>query len=205
MRPQNQLDYQPGQYIDVRIDVPHDARGQNRTFTLTSLPKVDLLTFAVKIPAEHTPYKATLATLQPGDILSVSQAMGDLVLPRDRTRPLVFVAGGLGVASFISMLKQLTDNHETRNVTLHYAHKPDELLFQTITDTCPGLFVVHIVSPDRIDPASIVEGQPGNTLYYISGSEAFTLGYRDQLMSQYNINPTNIAYDYFDGYNLTDF
>lgn len=203
LRSDEELDYQAGQYVDVRLSGVHDdPRGVSRTFSLTSVPTEQMLTFAVKIPEPHSPYKARLISLVEGDEVQLSQAMGDLVLPRDTNRPLVFVAGGLGVASFVSMMKQLGTEPTPRDTTLLYAHKPDEKLFGDVMKACPGLKVNEFISPKRLALDDILQDNK-DVLYYISGSEPFTMQFRDQLLDA-SVPATNIVYDYFDGYRASD-
>ncbi len=200
----HKFEYLPGQYVAITLPLAGHGRAESRTFTLTSLPGARVLKFAAKIPRLHSAYKTRLIGLEPGANIGVSQAMGDLVLPRDSARPLVFVAGGLGIASFVSMMKLLTEQQQSRNIRLLYAHKPNEALFSEIISACPGIDVQHVVSPERITMANIVEGQTAHTLYYISGSQPFTIGFYEQLKNNHTVNPANIVYDYFDGYQASD-
>lgn len=205
IRPSESLDYQPGQYVNVAIPRVHDPRGSGRTFTLTSLPSDDSLSFAVKVPNPCTPYKQALARLEEGAELTIGQAMGDFVLPRDMSRPLVFVAGGLGIASFVGMMKQLAVDGDQRTMRLLYGYRDHEgMLYQNIIESCPGLTTDYFVSPKRITAQDILADHQGNTLYYLSGSEGFTMGLRSDLLQE-GTNPTNVVYDFFDGYKPTDF
>jgi ferredoxin-NADP reductase len=204
VRPHGQLAYLPGQYIHVTIDTIDTYRGPQRAFTLTSLPSDELLSFAVKFPSKHSAYKATLLSLETGDKLRVGHSLGDMVLPRDARRPLVLVAGGLGVASFISIIKWLTKQGQQRPIKLMYAHKPAENLFESSIAACPGLVTEHFVSPKHMTVADVTADQSNETLYFISGSESFTLAFRDALLHEQGVSSTNIAYDYFDGYQSTD-
>lgn len=195
------LDYQPGQYVQVTLPGIHDARGPQRAFTLTSLPGDTDLSFAVKFPHPHSAYKSALLELQPRDGVTISQAMGDLVLPRDPRRPLVFVASGLGIASFVSIMKQLSREASPRSITLLYGHKPSERLYSSIINGCLGLELVEFISPNHMGIDDIISGP--DTLYFVSGGESFTMGFRDALLAA-SIPATNIAYDYFDGYKGAD-
>lgn len=200
--PVRPIDYIPGQYVHLSLPDVTDTRGHARTFTLTSLPGDPELSFAVKFPDLHSAYKTRLLSLKPGDRADISQAMGDLVLPRDVRRQLVFVAGGLGIASFVSIMKQLTHEHSPRDITLLYGHKPDEGLYAEVTSKCPDLKIREFISPNHMGIRDVVDTDP-STVYFISGGEAFTMHIRNQLLEA-SIPPTNIAYDYFDGYASVD-
>lgn len=195
------FEYQAGQYISVGMPNTSETA---RTFTLTSLPGDNKLHFAVKFPSPHSAYKAHLLALQPGDNITISQAMGDLVLPRNQNRHLTFVAGGLGIASFISMMRWLTVNQQSRSITLLYsARRTSDLLYNDVIASCPDLQVRHFISPNHVDAPTITAAGPPDSLIYLSGSEPFTMGLRQDLIAR-GINPTNVAYDFFDGYKPTD-
>src|SRR6476661_8428858 len=94
-RPERPLDFVPGQYLSISLpDVKDDPRGPTRTYTLTSQPKAELISFVVKIPEPHSPHKEVLINMEPGDQARCNDSMGDLILPKDPALPLVFVAGG---------------------------------------------------------------------------------------------------------------
>ena len=57
--------------------------------------------------------------------------MGDFVLPRDDSIPLVFIAGGIGITPFHSIIGNLKDKSEKRQIQLFYgARNLDELVFE---------------------------------------------------------------------------
>ncbi|MCA9330695.1 FAD-dependent oxidoreductase [Candidatus Saccharibacteria bacterium] len=196
--PAQPVDFLPGQYVHLSLPDVSDARGRERTLTLTSLPSDAELSFAVKFPDPHSAYKAHLLSLDAGDSAAISQAMGDLVLPRDTSRQLVFAAGGLGIASFVSIMKQLILEDSPRDITLLYGHKPDEGLYAEVTSKCPGLKIREFISPNRMVVGDVLSTDP-HALYFVSGGESFTMGIRKQLIGA-AVPATNIAYDYFDGY-----
>ena len=196
--------YQPGQYLDVTIPDVQDQRGAMRTFSLTSLPSDLFLSFVTRVIDGGSAYKQHLFTLQSGDKLHVSQAMGDLVLPRDVSRPIVFIAGGLGVASFVGMARHTLTESANRLIRLYYAlHRPADELFAPLFDTCPSVTKHLYTSPQRLSGAAVLETHTPATMYFISGSEPFTMHFRDELMA-HGVTPGAIAYDFFDGYNPTE-
>jgi ferredoxin-NADP reductase len=193
-RPERTVDYIPGQYVSLHLPVLGDPRGPARTFTLTSLPSDELISFVVKIPEPHSPYKQILLDIEPGTIGKIDDAMGDLVLPKLPTVPLVFVAGGIGVASYVSMVRSLTT---PRVINMFYALRtPDEQLFTSIFEPLrPMLFV----APDRLQASQVVENQLEDTQYYLSGSERFVEGLRADLTAL-SVPHEQIVFDYYDGY-----
>jgi ferredoxin-NADP reductase len=98
-------DYQfiPGQYAHFWL--PDRTLGY-RTFTITSHPTEQTVRFMTRFDQPLSPYKAALLALPTGAQLTVGEAMGDAVLPRLSSTPLVFVAQGLALASYLSILAE---------------------------------------------------------------------------------------------------
>ncbi len=121
-RPDRPVRYLPGQYLE--LTVPHarpDARGTRRVFSLSSAPAAGELTVALTVPERASSYKRALAALPVGARLRATGVGGDFVLPADPARPLLLVAGGIGVTPFAAQLAALAAAGETRDVVLVYA------------------------------------------------------------------------------------
>ena len=194
------LDYVPGQYVSLSLPaVRGDRRGSSRTFTLTSLPGQSALSFAAKFEEPLSPYKQALEAMRPGNTATVGSAMGDVVLPKDPKVPLVFVAGGLGVASYVSILRKLTQQHQTREVRLFYAHRPYDEPFKTLLAAFPFASKHIAVSPQRLQEDELMQAIRPESLVYISGSEQFVMTIRQNLKLR-GVAHEQIIFDFFDGY-----
>lgn len=204
-RPERPVRFVPGQYVELRFTVDvADPRGNSRTFTLVSLPAEETIRFVVKFPRHISPYKAHLAALSPGDSASITDAMGDVVLPKLATIPLLFVAGGIGLASFVSMLQWLTANSEQRRIRLLYGVRtPDQRIYSDLLRQFPFASQRVFVAPARITAADIVAQAGSDSLIYLSGSETFVEGLREDLRLR-GISSSRIVYDFFDGYSDRD-
>jgi ferredoxin-NADP reductase len=66
-------------------------------------------------------FKKQLASLKIGDTIMTSSAAGDFVLPKNTTKKLVFIAGGIGVTPFRSMVQHLLDTKEKRDIVTLYS------------------------------------------------------------------------------------
>jgi ferredoxin-NADP reductase len=61
-----------------------------------------------------------LAQLQPGDRVVASQLAGSFTLLRNRRRKLAFIAGGIGITPFRSMLEDMLESGDTRPISVLY-------------------------------------------------------------------------------------
>ncbi len=199
--PERQVDFIPGQYVDFRMPEPlTDPRGRSRTFTLTSLPDDPTISFVVKSVPPLSPYKQALETLTPGQELTIGDAMGDLVLPKLTSTPLIYVAGGIGISSFASMFKQLLADREEREIYLFYRlRNRREQIFRELTGSYPLALNTLAIAPHQFTAEDIVASTPPGAQLYLSGSQSFVENLRLGLAEQ-GTPHERIVFDYFDGY-----
>jgi ferredoxin-NADP reductase len=132
-RSETPLKYTAGQFVELTLSHAHsDSRGHKRWFTLSSSPTDDLLSITTKFtPEVGSTFKKALRQLKPGDAVIISEAIGDFVLPKLLQTPLVFVAIGIGITPFHSMLSWLNATNEQRPITMLYAvNSEEEIIFQ---------------------------------------------------------------------------
>ena len=202
----DQYDYVAGQYAQFTLpDVLNDARGPARTMSFTSHPTDAYLSFVTRIPAHQiSPFKQRLGSLRNGETVRVDAALGDLILPKLETTPLVFVAGGIGIASFIAMLEDTRLSNRPREISLLYAlRSPAEKLFSEVLTRFPFASYGEFIAPDRLSAPMIFSAtkEVAGTLFYVSGTERFVDGLRGDLL-QNGLNDAQIIFDYFTGYDV---
>ncbi|WP_027796149.1 benzoate 1,2-dioxygenase electron transfer component BenC [Paraburkholderia acidipaludis] len=114
----------PGQYVN--IDVP--GSGQHRSYSFSSAPGESRVSFLIKkIPGGVM--SGWLESAQPGDKLDLTGPLGSFYL-RGVQRPLLFLAGGTGLAPFLSMLEVLARAGSQQKVHLIYGVTRDLDLVQ---------------------------------------------------------------------------
>lgn len=91
--------FEPGQYVRIH------PRGTDvvRSYSMANAPGADRLEFFVRIVPEGA-FSSWLADAKVGDAVDISAPHGTFFL-RDEGRPRLFVAGGTGLAPFLSMLR----------------------------------------------------------------------------------------------------
>jgi ferredoxin-NADP reductase len=200
-RPERPCDFVPGQYVHLYlIGIPRDTRGASRTFSLTSLPQDASLNFVTKHFELQTAYKLMLEQFEPGDAARIDDAMGDLILPKLKETPLVFIAGGIGIASYVSMFKELLSRKEERPIFLfYYVRSRREMIFRQLIDSYPLSGKEIAIAPNRIRAEDILSTVPPSSLFYISGSQRFTEEILGELEAM-NVPRSHIVFDYYDGY-----
>jgi len=200
-RPERPIDFVPGQYAGLSLPgVTGDPRGSRRVFTFTSLPSDELASFVLKIPEPHTQYKEILSHLSPGTECKIDDAMGDLILPKSPAQPLVYIAGGIGVASYASMFKQLLAAKEERPIYFFYAMRSrTEQIFRELCDAYPLQLKQLVYAPNRLTAQEIKDSTPPDSFLYLSGSQRFVESLKSELESL-GTPRSSIVFDYYDGY-----
>ncbi|HEX6533381.1 MAG TPA: FAD-dependent oxidoreductase [Gemmatimonadaceae bacterium] len=118
--------FRAGQYIDVTLDRPRfdDAQGPTRSLSLASAPGDPDLVVLARV--RDTAFKRSLAEMPLGAPLLIDGPGDDLSLDRDGGRPLVLVAGGVGIAPFRSLLREADGRSEPLSATLFYSNRRPE-------------------------------------------------------------------------------
>ncbi len=210
--------FTPGQYMEWML--PHiapDLRGTRRYFTVASAPSEKTLDIGVKIGEKSSTFKRALLGLQDGSLMVAAQLAGDFTLPREKNTKLVFIAGGIGITPFRSMVRALLDKKERRDITLLYAaNSPADFAYKDVWNEAAeviGLKTVYVATraelcpPDwdgctgYITPEMILREVPDyrSRTFYISGPGAMVHAYQE-LLAKIGVSKTNIVTDYFPGF-----
>ena len=210
-KPEHPVRYVAGQYIELTLKHPDaDDRGEKRWFTLSSAPGHELVSITTKQAADNgSSFKRALFALTPGAELRMSEPMGDFVLPKDANRPLVFVAGGIGITPFHSIAGWLAACGEQRPIRFIYAVRTeDEIVFEA-TFRKAGIHMTIVVSEPteawggergRLTPEMVLGlSEPtDDTLVYLSGPEPMVESLGDALKAR--LGSERIVQDFFPGY-----
>ncbi len=211
-RPEKPVYYTAGQFIELTIKhLRPDSRGIKHWFTLSSSPTDTLLSITTKFAGEtSSTFKKTLFSLEPGTELLMSEPMGDFVLPKLIQTPLIFVAGGIGITPFHSMLEWLAATGERRPIKLLYGvNTEDEIIFQDTFERA-GQHATIVVS----NPSPAWGGQRGrlsadlilglekpseDTLVYVSGPEPMVEALEKDLKKA-GVSKQQLVLDFFPNY-----
>jgi ferredoxin-NADP reductase len=119
--------YRPGSYFWVELpDRGHqDEKGLRRHISLVTSPtETGIVGLATRL--RDTAFKRTLAELDVGDEVAVEEPKGSFLLPEDTSVDYVFIAGGIGITVFRSMLRYIADEGLPYRVTLVYSNRDRE-------------------------------------------------------------------------------
>lgn len=116
--------FEAGQYLQVRLTKLEyrDPKGSSRVFSIASSP-LDQESISVVYRDTGSGFKRTLQEMPIRSDVMIEGPHGFYTLPRDPARPVVFVASGIGITPFRSMLEFAAhSDREFPPVTLLYAN-----------------------------------------------------------------------------------
>ena len=146
-----------------------------------------------------------------------SQLAGDFVLPTSKREKLAFMAGGIGITPFRSMIRDLLDHKEARPITVLYSNKAaPEIVYADVLEEASrqlGIKTVYTLTdencapPDwqggtgRFDAEMIAKAVPDycERTFYLSGPRSLVVGFEEALRS-ISIPKSRIKIDFFPGY-----
>jgi ferredoxin-NADP reductase len=215
--PQIRFAFAPGQYMEWTLSHPNsDSRGNKRYFTIASSPTEETVRLGVKFYGNGSSYKKALQNLSEQTPVVGAQLAGDFTLPKNQNKKLVFLAGGIGITPFRSMLKYLIDTNQKRDIVLIYSNKiAGEIVYKNIFDEAYkklGIRTVYTLT----DKEHISPGWKGNIgridarliaseisdfeerIFYISGPHVMVTAY-DEVLRGMGVKKQNIKKDYFPG------
>jgi predicted ferric reductase len=145
------LEYIPGQFQFLTFYHSPVARSEEHPFTISSSPASrEYHTSTIKESGDFT---STIGQLKAGDPVGVQAPFGRFTyLEHPEEDDLVFIAGGIGITPFMSMLRYMRDTGTNKRVLLLYANRREEdIVFrselQAMADAHqPQLQIVHILS-----------------------------------------------------------
>ncbi len=216
LRPNSSTNFVPGQYIELTL--PHkksDSRGSRRMFSIMSNPDDSLIRIGFVLPTKPSSFKRAMISLKPGDKLTATQTGGDFTLPKNTSRPVVLIAGGIGITPFVSMISNLTSSDDGRQVTLFYgARNRHSLAYAEILNKASlsaGVKVILVLSEST--PGWVGEVGNINSLLikkyvpeldmsqvYISGPHLMVESIKNELIYEGGLGQSQIKTDHFSGY-----
>jgi nitric oxide dioxygenase len=127
------VDFEPGQYISVAVQVPRLGLQQIRQYSLSDAPNGKTYRISVKREGGADPsqagYVSTLLhdEVQVGDHIRVAAPHGTFYVDVNATTPVVLISGGVGLTPMISMLNRVLQSpgrevvfvHGARNSAVH--------------------------------------------------------------------------------------
>lgn len=211
----------PGQFLRYRINQEGpDERGQNRFFSIASAPFENQIQLTTKFAEDGSSFKKELLKLTVGEEIEAFGPSGEFSI-REGISDYVFIAGGIGITPFRSIILNLDHSQMPIDVTLLYANRTTDLVFkeelEDIAQKHKEFKINYFISEEKTeekqitDNVKIIPGRIekeavgkvvrdiGSTLFYISGPETMVYYFED-LLASLGVSGKNMVCDYYVGY-----
>jgi hypothetical protein len=128
--------FSAGSHLNVRLPAGKNGALINRTYTLSSSPKIlPKFKLTVKQVKDGQVSNWLAENLKPGMQLDFTEPTGDFVLPEQTPGRLLFIAAGSGITPMMSMLRFLSETANKSEIDfLYYARSPEDIIFRTELD-----------------------------------------------------------------------
>lgn len=216
-KPSQKLAFVPGQYMEFTLAHPHpDSRGNRRYFTIASSPTEKNMHLGIRFYDQGSSFKNAMYRMDGKTKIMAAQIAGDFTLPEDFTQKLVFIAGGIGITPFRSMLKYLLDSHQRRDIILIYVNKTvNEIVYKDILNKVQAQLHIRIIYVltdltaipqnwtglvGRLNQQMLMQVVPdyAERTYYLSGPPNMVDAY-EQVLENIDIKHKYIRKDFFPG------
>lgn len=210
------FEYRPGQYVFCELDTLDfpDERGNRRHFTISSSPtEKGIVMFTTRIRGSG--FKETLRQAPLGYEINIGTPLGHFVVPEEETHHHVFIAGGIGVTPYRSILRYALDvKKPIDSVMLYFNHSSADIVFrrelEEIGRQMPTFSLVHVLSsPEagwkgeqgKLDEVLLRKWVPDldQQLFWISGPPPMVTAYKE-LIRQVGVKDEAVRIDSFTGY-----
>jgi ferredoxin-NADP reductase len=212
------FDFQAGQTADVTLLNPPqtDDEGNTRTFSIASPPHREELMFATRM--RDSAFKRSLKSVPLGTELKLDGPMGSFTLHKNAKKPAVFLAGGIGVTPFLSIVAQAAHDKLPHQLYLFYSnHRPEDAPFldflrRVEKENSAFHFIPTMTDMEKskrawegergfIDHAMLIKSLNNldGPIYYLAGPPAMVAAMRKMLLDT-KVDEDDIRTEEFAGY-----
>ena len=213
-----QFDFTPGQSADVTLSNPPetDPEGNTRTFSIASSPFENHLMFATRM--RDTAFKRSLKKVPIGKVVRIDSATGSFTLHKNSAKPAVFLAGGIGITPFLSIVRQADHDRLLHKLYLFYSNRrPEDAPFLEplrMLETSNQNFQLVCTMTAMEQSKNEWQGETGlinkemlsrhltnlqGPIYYVAGPPAMVAGLRKMLVGA-EVDEDDIRSEDFAGY-----
>ncbi len=191
-KPLSDFHYQAGQWIHLGFPSEKKDKSKVRHMSFSSSPTDSYLEFTMDT-SSGTLFKNRMLDLKKGDIMKGFKINGNLVIPSDFNEKVIFIAGGIGITPFRSLIRNTKNVKSNLNWELLHISK-NGFLFEDEFKLLPNKqWRVNRKDIDDIWDNIVKES---NSKYFLCGSNRFVTGLKQRLLNS-EINESQIVMEDF--------
>lgn len=117
LEPETYIPYEAGQYLAILVE------GNPVYFSIANAPNLKNYQLHIRIHPTHETITALLTLLQTPNTVHLLPPQGQCHLKALSSDPIIFIAGGTGIAPIIAMIETLITTKDTREFSLYWGVK----------------------------------------------------------------------------------
>lgn len=185
--------FKAGQYVQVKVR--DGEKWLSRCFSICSSPNQRGQIELIMRPSESR-YKALLLGDREKVEVKLGMAQGNFVLPEDSGRPLVFIAAGIGITPYLSMMRYSLEERLSHKITLLHIGRDNEVFAPEIPQGRIAYHSCHVLQEDLL---ARIHHENISALFYVCGPPKRVEQFL-HVLYRYNIEDENLITEQFSGY-----
>lgn len=206
--------FRAGQYVTLKVSGGPftDDRGDFRAFSIASAPYEQVIEFSMRRSASA--FKRNIDSLIVGAQAEMTNAVGKFVLPEEKSdRPIVFLAGGVGITPVRSILRQAIFEKQSQRFVLFYSNRtPQDAPFFDEMNAYSGIDLTTVHTMTNLDATDESwTGERGfissemisrhmsdyrGSLFYVVGTDQF-IGAMKEMLAKSGVDLDRVHADNF--------
>jgi len=199
--PNSSFTWTPGQYTSLSFEENNDSNDNLHWFTIASDQRSGKVQITTRISGSS--YKNRLDSLRAGDEVYLSSPEGDFIW-EETTKDIVFIAGGIGITPFHSML---VSNSQLK-AHLIYVNRSEDFIFKKeldrIKNSNQNIKISYLIGAVEKEILEKAEPNLYDSLVYLSGPEPMVESIGNKLIES-GLSENNLKRDWFPGYDNSSF
>jgi ferredoxin-NADP reductase len=210
--------FKAGQYAELTLLNPSetDFEGASRTFSIVSAPSDPELMFATRM--QDTAFKRVLKSSPIGTEISLDGPMGSFTLHNNEKKAGVFLAGGIGITPFMSIITEAAKKKQAHRLYMFYSNRRPEdaafldRLFAAEKENPNFRFIPTMTAMEKsqrewkretgyIDKALLMKYLPmlDGSIYYVAGPPSM-VGALQKMLTAAGVDSDDVRTEEFGGY-----
>ena len=146
--------FKPGQYLTFQLAVPGSTKPIVRCYSLSDCARTDFYRVTIKRcpPPPNTPHPPGVGSsffcdgVKESDILDVKAPNGHFFLDLEKERPVVLIAGGVGITPIVAMANALVEAKSSREIWLFFGarNRSDHMLKKEVEELVAKHKGIHL-------------------------------------------------------------
>lgn len=197
--------FEAGQHMHVYLDKLKypDPKGASRVMSICSSP-YDNSKLSIAFRSTGSGYKNTLIEMKPGDSVFIEGPLGHFVLPDQSDGKHIFIAGGIGITPFISMILASKNRKNIPDIELFYANreKDSAAFLKELEYLDKNLKNFSLTTKyGRIEKADLrkYQDKSDNIVWWIVGPQGMVAATRG-ILNSIGVSDADIKVEEFTGY-----